>query len=180
MLSTKLLIGQEHITTTITDVPKRFKVGDMYYATSYKGLKLFMRDLQIEDPSLYSKLTPTFSDIEKKIKTAKFAYISAGIVGTTLVIGGLTFLQKDKDFFKPGEAFYENNRKEPNMAVIGAGLGVYLVGGIIGLLVSPGESDIYNFINLHNKNNPHKKMDWEIGFNHNKRQEFGLKLTMKF
>lgn len=152
----------------------------MYYATSYRGLKMFMKDTETDDPALHKLLTPAFMDIEKKIKTSRTIFIATGVIGTTLVIGGLTFLEKDDEFWKPGETFYDENNKSPNMGVVGAGLGVYLVGGIIGLLSSPGESDIYNFINLHNKNNPKRKMDWQLGLDMSQRSEFGLKLTMSF
>ena len=180
ILTSNLIYGQHPTVTVVPDFHKRFKVGDMYYASSYKGLLLYMNDLESDNPDLYSKLTPAFNDIESKRHKALVSVVSAGIIGTTLCVGGYTFLQKDNDFFKPGDAFYDLNSKKPNQAVIGAGLGVYLIGGIIGLIVSPQEADIYRFINLNNKYNPDNKMDWEIGMDFNQNKEVGLKLTMKF
>jgi hypothetical protein len=158
---------------------KRFKVGDMYYASSLKGLQYFMTDLRTDNPDLFEILKPSFSKLQKKRNTALATWISSGVVGTTLVVGAFTFGQVDKTIFKPGDPFYDPNAKEPSLAYLTGGFGVCLVGGLVGLLVYPRDSDIYNFINLHNRNNPQQKMEWEVGFHMHPNLEPGLKLTMK-
>jgi hypothetical protein len=185
MLISNLIYGQHHTTTVIPAISKRFKVGDMYYASSYKGLQLFMTDIEFDNPDLYSKLAPAFKDIESKRKNALISFVSGGIVGTTFVVGGFTFLQKtriDESIFDPGTPFYEPPQevKEWNVDALLGGFGCYLVSGIVGMLLSPNEADIYNFINLNNRYNPDQKMDWEIGMDFSQNKEFGLKLTMNF
>jgi hypothetical protein len=82
--------------------------------------------------------------------------------------------------FGPGDPFDGHNPKKPNIAVIAGGTGALLLGGIIGLIIQPREEDIYNFVNLHNRNNPNQKMDWEIGLDMFQGNIPGMKLTLNF
>lgn len=185
MFISDLVYCQHHTTTVVPLISKRFKVGDMYYASSYKGLQLFMTDIESNNPDLHSKLIPAFKDIESKKNKALISFVSGGIAGTTLAIGGFTFLQKTKiveSIFDSGSPFYEPPKevKEWNLGALLGGFGCYLVGSIVGLILSPKEADIYRFINLQNKYNSDQKMDWEIGFDLNQNKDFGLRLTMNF
>lgn len=167
-------------TKTIIDLPKRFKVGDMYYASNCNGLKLLMSDLQHENPSLHAKLSPSYLNLKNKKEQAIIMWAAGGIIGTSLIIGGVTFLQKEEVDYQPNHPFYDPHVKRPNVAVIGSGIGVYLITGIIGAIICPNDNDIYQFINLHNKHNHQQKMDWQIGLHLIQDKKLGLKLTMNF
>ena len=65
-------------------VPKRFKSGDMYYASSYNGIKTFMYDLQSENPELSQKLMPQFNKIKRKRRRALVTIVSSGVIGMTI------------------------------------------------------------------------------------------------
>ncbi|MCG8477042.1 MAG: hypothetical protein MI784_16365 [Cytophagales bacterium] len=185
-LSPFLVFGQElPVNVAVTDLPRRLQAGDMYYPSSFSGIKSLMADIQMENPELHAVLLPDFSTIEKKRRQALTYYLLGAGTGTFFVVGGLTFLQKKEtieSIFSPGDKFYEppKTEKSPSIGAISAGMGLYLIGGIIGYLISPDEGDIYRFVNRYNKHSPDKKLRWDIGFDANRACPMGLKLTMSF
>ncbi len=161
-------------------LPKRFKVGDMYYASTFRGLKEFMTDIQVENPFLYESMQPSYYSLKRK-RNATIATVTAGTaIGTGLIVGGFTFLNNNERMFGPGDPFDGHNPKKPNVAIIAGGTGTLLLGAIVGWIIQPREEDIYNFVNLHNRNNPNQKMDWEIGLDMFQGNTPGLKLTLNF
>jgi hypothetical protein len=157
---------------------KRFRAGDMYYASSVRGLQMFMSDLRSENPELYDLLSPEFNAIKRNRDAAYATMIAAGIIGTTLLVSAFTFGMED--MHTPGMHYTDSRMKEPNKGMVFAALGVYIAGGLAARLLYPGEERIYNFLNLHNRNSPNRKLDWEIGLNVFENMEPGLKLSMKF
>jgi hypothetical protein len=155
--------------------PKRFKVGDMYYTSSFRGLNLFMNELKTDDPDLFEIINPEFARLKRKRNSSLIAAGSSGLIGTAMIVGGFTFLKVKDDFYKPGQPFYKPDATKENNVLIFSGLGVYIIGGFIGALLQPNEEDIYNFVNLFNRNSPNQKMDWQLGFDYH---NMGLKLTL--
>ena len=178
ILVSNLIFAQLHTSTTV--VPKRFKVGDMYYASSFKGLSLLMADIKPENPELYAKLEPAFNHIKSKRSKALTSLVTGGLIGSSLIVGGFTFLQKENTVFEPGSTFYEANSKSPNFTAIGIGMGINMLGAIVAVILYPKDSDIYQFINLHNKLNPDRKLDWQIGLNYDNYQKFGFRVSVSF
>jgi len=174
------LWGQWEYNTSHSHVSKRFKYGDMYYASNMKGLGTFMADLRVENPDLYQKLLPSYNNIKRKKNAAVSSFVACGAVGTFLLVGGMTFMQKESDFFGSTNPFPEMDNKEPDLAVIGAGMGIFISGAIIAAVLMPKDNDIYNFLNFHNKNNPDKKLDWQIGLNYNRHKDLMLGVRMTF
>jgi hypothetical protein len=176
-----IVTGQTHRHEAVVYVQsKRFKVGDMYYASSIKGLQFFMNDLQDENPGLHQTLLPDFRAMLRNRNVANATWIASGVVGTTIMVGAFTFWQANVTLFKPGDPFHDPSVKLPGLTALTAAFGVYLTGGLIGLAIFPKDADIYNFINLHNRNNPNQKMNWEIGMDFFMNMEPGFKLTMNF
>lgn len=175
-----LAFTQNQTTTAVIVHPKRFQVGDMYYASSFKGLQSFMRDLQVENPELHQRLSPDFLAMKRSRDAANATWIASGVIGSTLMVGAFTFWQDTKTVFKPGDAFYDPNAKEPSLAVLASAFGVYVAGGLLGILIYPGDDKIYNFINSHNRHSPEQKLNWQLGVDVSQNLEPGLKLTMRF
>jgi hypothetical protein len=95
MLVSNLIFSQCRSTTIMHPIRDRFKVGDMYYSSNYKGLKLLMADTEIDQPGLHTKLSPVFKDIRRKRNNAVASFVTGGVIGTTMLIGANTFLQKN-------------------------------------------------------------------------------------
>ncbi len=180
LLFTNNLGAQWDHDITNTHISKRFKYGDMYYASNMSGLGTFMSDIKIENPDLYQKLLLSYNNIKKKKNAAVSSIIVGSTVGAALIVGGMTFLQKENDFFDETNPFPETNNKKPNLAAIGAGMGFFISGTIIAVILMPKDNDIYNFLNFHNKNNPNKKLDWQFGFNYTQHKDFMLGFRMRF
>lgn len=64
------------------------------------------------------------------------------------------------------------------LIILSGGL-VMGIGSAIGLLMHPNQADIFNFINLHNRNSQ-KKIDWGLGLHFDQYHDLGLKFTLKF
>jgi hypothetical protein len=160
------------------EFPKRFRVGDMYYASSFKGLNLFMADLEEYSPDLHEIMNPEFQRIRRKRNTSLAAWITSGAIGTALVVSSFTIYGEHDGIFKPGDPYYDRNHKKPNFPVLLSGIGVYAIGGLIGILTMPDENDIYRFVNSFNRNSPNDRMDWEIGIKMSPCNTLGLKLTL--
>jgi len=178
------MYGQHHTVIVEPRIPERFIVGDMYYPVTYSGLNMLMTDIESENPVLYAKLNPSFQVIKSKRNKAIISVAAGGIIGTALVIGGFTFLKTNNEdsFWKPGDAFYEDskNEKTMNIGAIFGGMGFYAAGLLAGLIFTPKDADIYHFINVHNKNNPDQKMEWDLGFDLVQNKAPGLKLSLNF
>ncbi len=159
------------------ELPKRFVVGDQYYTSSYRGIKQLMGDIREENPVLYDIMQPELKNIQRRRSNTIIAWSAGGVVGTTMIVGGLTFWQLNDDLYEPGHPFYKPNAKKANPGLIIAGGLVYIVGGAIGLFTGPREEDIYNFVNKYNRNSEDKKMDWQIGLDVLPNNTPGVKLT---
>ncbi|TAJ09037.1 hypothetical protein DMA11_20855 [Marinilabiliaceae bacterium JC017] len=185
LISTISMQAQDHVVHSHCDLPVRLKVGDMYYALSYKGFRRFMTDLQQEDPVLYEKMLPSYSILEKKRRNGNSVLIPGVIVGTFLSVGSFTFLQKtvtETSIFDPGDSFYEPPKdvKEFNGGVFAVGMGINIVSALVAWALYPSEDDFYHFINEHNRHSSDKKMDWQIGFNGTPEQPLNLSLKIRF
>jgi len=187
LLAPTFMYGQHQHHRVIVEprVPERFRVGDMYYPSSYRGLNLLMTDIETDNPELYAKLAPSFNSIKSNLKKSIISVAAGGIIGTTLVVGGFTFLQNtstEVSIIPPESSFYKGPKevKEVNTEAIFGGFGIYVAGAIAGLIFMPKEADIYRFINMHNKNNPDQKIEWDLGFDLVQNKTPGLKLTMNF
>jgi len=184
LLAPTFMYGQHHTVIVKPIVPERFIVGDMYYPVTYGGLSMLMADIESENPVLYAKLSPSFQVIKSKRNKAIISVAAGGIIGTALVVGGFTFLKTNTgdSFWKPGDAFYEGskNEKTMNIGAIFGGMGFYAAGLLAGLIFTPKNADIYHFINVHNKNNPDQKMEWDLGFDLVQNKAPGLKLSLNF
>ena len=184
LLAPAFIYGQHHRVIVEPRVDERFVVGDMYYPVSYGGISLLMADIEVDNPKLYASLSPSFKNIEKKRNKAILSFATGGIIGSALVIGGFTFLKTNTgdSFWKPGDAFYDDSKNEKtiNMGAIFGGMGFYAAGLLAGLIFSPKDADIYHFINVHNKNNPDQKMEWDLGFDLVQNKAPGLKLSLNF
>jgi hypothetical protein len=185
LLAPIFMYGQHHTVIVEPRVPERFRVGDMYYPSSYRGLSLLMADIETDNPVLYAKLAPSFNVIKSNMNKSVMSVAAGGILGTTMIVGGFTFLQKNStevSIFPPGSYFYEEPKevKGINFVVIFGGFGIYTAGLVAGLIFMPKEGDIYRFVNLHNKNNPDQKMEWDLGFDLVQNKAPGLKLSLNF
>jgi hypothetical protein len=172
------LFAKQQPNSSDLEFPKRFRVGDMYYASSFRGLNLFMVDLEEYSPDLHEIMSPEFERIRKKKNTTLATLITSGALGTALVVSSFTIYGEHDGVFKPGDPFYNPNQKKPNIPVLFSGIVVYAIGGLIGLLTIPDENDIYRFVNTFNRNSPGRKMDWEIGLGFHHEFTPGLRLTL--
>lgn len=101
-----------------------------------------------------------------------------------MIVGALTFWRKervDESIFDPSSPLYSppTVTKEPNTALLFTSAGVLAAGAIVYYIISPGESDYYNFVNKFNQVSPNKKMEWKVGLaaNHNL---IGLNFALAF
>lgn len=161
-------------------LPKRFQRGDQYYLSSVKGLSSMMADIKIEDPLLYAKLAPQFEEMNAKQRRARHVFIPSLVVGGGLIIGGLATPLEDSDPNWGSNGPVYDDRFETSEIVALVGLGVMSVGTVIAALMLPNRGDIYNFVNLHNKNSNERKLDWQLGLNTSMDSGLGVKLALKF
>ncbi len=49
----ELVLSQQTNVSVDLGFPRRFSVGDLYYSSSYQGIKRLMTDINNEDPKLY-------------------------------------------------------------------------------------------------------------------------------
>ena len=162
-----------------------FKWGEMYYSASFKGLKMMMHDIGLENPELHAKMIPVFNNLEKKKRSGNSVLISTNAVGGFMLLGSLTFLRKNEietSIFFSGITFYKPPKevKTTNTALLATGSVLMLTGTIIGMLLYPKEQDIYDFINLHNRNSTDKKIDWKVRLNCTHEQTLGLAVQLRF
>lgn len=162
------------------EMPRRFSVGDMYYASSFKGLKIFMNDVEHENPLLYETLKPEYNQLQRKRNAAIATWSTGAAVGSTLILGGFTFWNNNDRMLNTDDSFQGSNPKKPNVGMIASGAGIFLASSIIGMFLQPKEEDIYNFVNHHNRNSPTHKLKWEIGLDMFHDFEPGVKLTLRF
>lgn len=167
------LSAQESEINVVSLSPHYFKVGDMTYAKSYKGLRYFMDDTRAENPELYQKLLPAFSRIKNKHDAAVVTLVSTATIGTTVLIASLLNATK----VSTSDPSFES-KVSHHLSGYFLGGGIDLGGLIIAAIISPKESDIFQFINLHNKNNPNKKIEWGLGINLNPYET--VRLTCNF
>lgn len=162
------------------NLPKRFKKGDRYYASNYKGMKSLMFDLRQEDCELYGTLLPQYQVIEnKQIKSVVVASV-AGVSGLTMVFVGMNNLVKDANIS-------DDINETPSLFQDNSGLGLFfaggltvLVGGVVSFILAPDENDFYQFLNTHNQFKTTKKLEWEIGLKSYSKNEMGISLALRF
>ncbi len=160
-------------------MPKHFEYGNCYYSSDIKGLESFMGDLQNDNNEVYKQLLPKFKLLEQKRKQALIVWASGSIVGSSLIIYGF-----NKELKQMNSTHIENedivSTDEGGVGFIAAGGIVVLSEVIIGAILYPGENDIYEFINNHNRINKDKKLDWKIGLIPTNYGGMGVALSMRF
>jgi hypothetical protein len=167
------LSAQETEVRVISSANNKFRVGDMDYAKSFKGLKYFMDDTKADNPELYQKLLPAFSRIKDKHDAAVVTFASTAIIGATVAFVSLLNAAKVST-----SDHYSTPKVQSNLSGYILGGGIVLGGVIVASIISPKEADIYQFINLHNRNSPNKKIDWGFGINLNPSET--VKITCNF
>ncbi|MCT4591006.1 MAG: hypothetical protein N4A71_24505 [Carboxylicivirga sp.] len=185
LLSSFSIQGQTVVVDHSHCYSKHFKLGEMYYSASFKGLKMLMRDVHKEDPELHAIILPSYNNLVKKRKSAMAVGITANSVGGFLVLGSFTFLQStetETSIFSPGDSFYKppHDVKTPNIGLMATGGLIMIAGSIVAVLLHPGEQDFYDFINIHNKNSKDRKLDWNLGLDCTSQHPLGLSLQMRF
>ena len=171
----------QHSTVNVNiDIPNRFKVGNSYYSSNYKGLNLLMFDLKADDPELYETLLPNFKAIEKK---RNLAIVTGGVLelaGLSMVVVGF-----NKELNNMGSIGEFGNLESFNQSNKGADL--MFAGGILSIfsgavfaLLYPNENDFYGFINKFNRHSGNKKLEWKFGFSPMPNKGFGVTLSKTF
>ncbi|MFN3555119.1 MAG: hypothetical protein ACK4VN_04045 [Bacteroidales bacterium] len=161
------------------ELPRRFKVGDIYYPSTFRGVRNLMSDLQTEEPEMYDLMLPGFENLRRKMNTTLGVLGGTGIAGATLFVGSLTFWQVKDDFLKPDNPLYDPSAKKANLPVMFSGIGIIAAGGLISLFIAPDQTDVYNFVNTYNRNSTKRKMDWQIGLNLLNGSTPGISLTVR-
>ena len=85
--------------TCSSSLPNRFQRGDQYYLSSMRGLRLMMADIKVEDPTLYTQLTPQFEKLVTKQRRAWKVLIPSTVIGGAMMIGGAARLAKYEDSY---------------------------------------------------------------------------------
>lgn len=175
------LVTAQHSNVSVdVGFPRRFVVDDLYYSSSYGGIKRFMSDLNQDDPQLYQIMKPEFDRIKIKRNAGLAVWSTAAVTGTALVVGSITWWGEHDGIFQPGSPHYNPNHKKPNIPALIGGMGAYAVGALVGWIILPDDDDVYQFVNTFNRNSQQRKMNWEIGLNMHRWNEPGLKLTLNF
>lgn len=175
-LSSNNAFSQYRETIVISEMQRMLKVGDSYYSPSIRGLSMLMNDIKSEDFDLYLKLKPEYDRINKKRIYSITTIGASSLVGTSLMYYGLVKTLDDAKSI----SLDENQTYYPTgtLIILSGGL-VMGIGSAIGLLMHPNQADIFNFINLHNRNSQ-KKIDWGLGLHFDQYHDLGLKFTLKF
>jgi hypothetical protein len=186
LLSLTSSYGQQYISTVpVFQTQSAYKVGSIYYPSGYQGLSLLMSDIEFENSDLYFQLLPTYKEIERKRNRAIVSFVAGGVAGTAFTLAGfadMASLVNQDPIYNP--EFPTNTQfiglLERNRGLIGIGFGCYIVGGIVGYILSPKQNDFYRFINLHNRNSKSEKMEMVIGLDMSYDSGLGLRFNMKF
>lgn len=120
------------------------------YPFSFKGIKMFMFDLETENEKLHQKLLPDFQVLLKKRESAFAASIGVGVVGGIIGVVGLIILIEDINSWDYSTSSVDS------MFILGTALfssGTYLASftRLIYVSLAPNKNDIIRFINTHNK-----------------------------
>lgn len=170
-------ISQTNSVDLNVNFPDYLKCGDSYYTSDFKGLKSLMNDLRVSDNEVYAGLLRDFQELERNRNIAIFAGGSAVITGTIITGIGLSEMVKSStpDLTIDGEHSFPK-RTGGGVAIAG---GVTVVSGLAVIAVFlPGESEYYNFINLHNRLNKKNKVEWKVGISPFTSNGLGLSVKM--
>lgn len=175
-ISTNYAFSQYRETIIISEMQRMLKVGDSYYSPSLRGLTMLMNDIKSEDFDLYLKLKPEYDRINKKRIYSITTIGTSSLVGTSLMIYGVVKTLDDAKAI----SIDENPHLQTTgpLIILSGGL-VMGIGSAIGLFMHPNQADIFNFINLHNRNSQ-KKIDWGLGLHFDQMHDIGMKFSLKF
>jgi hypothetical protein len=153
-------------TTTTIVFPRKMTISNQMYPFGLDGIKSYMRDIQNENPELYTALKPDMDDLDKRTSSGWTYMIGGNVLGigivVTSIVLGTTVLAEKKEFM--GET-----HSTPNMGImIGGslvGAGIMAIGTIVGLSSMPKDEDYYNFVNKHNRLDKENPIKVELGYN---------------
>jgi hypothetical protein len=144
-----------------------FKINNMTYSTSQKGLRQYLEDIKSSQPDLYNRMDPILSDIEGS-KSAAWGLmgVGAGIVVAGMAGAGIGLGNQNVGLF------------------FGAFFGGFIIGGVvslIGFFQFPDEDDVRDFVNRHNQLSPDNPINLTYDINiPERRQLFAAAFQYRF
>ncbi len=133
-----------------------FQHQHIYYETSPKGLKEFIRKTKM-DNNLKNELLSQVKKIESKKTIGNVIVYSSEIIG-----GALLFMSYSSD--------EEHHRIKTPGFIIFAG------GTFAGMMIKPKKKNYLNFFNTYNKQNKNNPISISLNFNPSKESIFGIAL----
>lgn len=151
---------QENCNHRHYDIPEYFTYGDQIFDFSFKGIRKMLEAIKEEDPAIYNELYPRY----KKMKNnAVLAYTLGGVSVLTGAVILISAIDGGPDVGDPDFDKKMDDSKETGKVILG--FGVILGGSAIAYLIAPKKQDIFTLININNKYNKKKKIEWRLGYN---------------
>ena len=122
-------------------------VDDLQYPFTIPGMRMYLTDIQLDNPVLYDTLNPILQDLEGKHDTAVGVQVGCIIGGGALVAAGLIMA-----FSTFGD--FDNDIHLMPYVLGGAGMLVFGAGLLISISLEPKPEEYHRFVNKHNKLNP--------------------------
>ena len=164
-------------------MPEHLQSGDAYYDLSVRGLRLRLESLKHTDAANYARLDGELSTLEHR-RTASYVLFGVGLLAPLATWGVYSALQSQQscppmppattpNFEAASAAWYECNRanSEFDVTPFAIGGGVMVAALVSALIVAPKRSDLFEFVNLHNRLTG-EPIRWQLGYDPARRSAY--------
>ena len=126
---------------------KTMYIDDFQYPFTINGIRMYMSDIQLDNPMLYDSLNPNFKELEDRQSKSEITSWSSVILGGVIFAIGSYMMMTSPDV-------EDNSNLMLGLGLTTAGAVIGVGGFLIGMEMAPQEADFYGFVNQHNKLNP--------------------------
>ena len=162
-------------------LPGLLTIGNQQFDASVTGLRAYLETVKSTDAKLYAQLAPDLDELESKVVAARLVLIAGLGVGAASTAYALLGSRdcaspsvNDPAFANSVAAWDACNKDNMNkLLTFGLiGMGSMIAGGIGWLALSPRRSDLFDFVNKHNRLSP-TPLHFQLGYDPTTRLAYG-------